>query len=89
LVALPPQQGLGRLIAGFGPGGTESLIFGYILATQFRERICQIIQSTEPRLFLIKFFVPAYVPSPLLTYPSSELEVKLLADQPLPPVSAC
>ena len=84
LVALPPQEGLGRLIAAFGPGGTETLLFGLLLATEFRERIKEILRHPKPRLFLARFFVPEYVPSPLLSYPRDELGAVVLADQALP-----
>jgi hypothetical protein len=80
LVALPPQDGLGRLIAAFGLGGTETLLFHHLLTTEYRERVKAIVESAEPRLFISKFVVPEYVPVPLLDYSRDDLAPAVLAD---------
>jgi len=83
LFSLPPQEGLGRLIAAFSTGGTETLIFGQLLSTAFRERVKTILRTGEARLLIARFSVPEYVPTPLLAFPRHELAAKLIADQPL------
>lgn len=83
LIALPPQEGLGRLVAAFGPGGTETLIFSHLLSTLFRENVLRVIRNDAPAFLMVKFFMPQYVPAPLLAFTPQELAAKLITDQTL------
>jgi hypothetical protein len=80
LLALPSQEGLGQLVAAFGPGGTETLLFHYLLTTEYREKLRAILNAVEPRLFVSSFVVPDYVPVPLLHYSRTDLTPTVLAD---------
>jgi hypothetical protein len=83
LIALAPKDGLGRLIAAFGSGGMETLVFTQLLVTELRTRTLEIVKCEEPRLLLVKFSMPEYVPMPLLAYPPYEINARVLADSRL------
>lgn len=83
VLALAPQDGIGRLIAAFGSGGTETLLLSHLLTTEFRECTASIVNGDEPRLLMVQFSLPEHVPAPLLSNSTAELNPSILTDQPL------
>jgi hypothetical protein len=58
----------------------ETLVFTQLLVTELRARTTEIVKCEEPRLLLVKFSMPEYVPMPLLAYPPCEINPAVLAD---------
>lgn len=55
-----------RLTVVFGMGGTETLWLCHLLRTHLANEFHRVLTTPEPRLSLIPFSVPAYVPFQLL-----------------------
>jgi hypothetical protein len=74
-----------RILAAFGPGGTETLIFGYLLREEprLRKLLQQMIAGNQSRVVVCTFLVPVQVPYPFLKYDVDELDLNVGVDQPL------
>jgi hypothetical protein len=84
LVSIPRVPGIGcRLVNLFGMGGTETLWLCYMLRRFRSEIVGQALEFKKPRLWLIPFLVPHFVPQPLLCCESDTLIPKAELSEPI------
>ena len=75
LVALPDVGEAGyRVLAAWGPGGTETLALAGLLTGRFRATLDRAITSAVPSLWLIPFRSPGRVPYPWLAFSEGDLK---------------
>lgn len=84
MLSTPPIRHLGpRLVAAFGIGGTETLILAYLIRMQpeFNAVFRRLLEDTEPRLAIVSFMVPTFIPQPYLSYDAGDLDGRLEANE--------
>jgi hypothetical protein len=77
-------------LAAFGAGGTETLIFGYLLREEEQLRTCfrDMLSGSKSRIIVSAFYVPDHEPYPLLHYDFTELNARILLDESVEPQPA-
>lgn len=86
LIAAPGRKvGVPRLLAAFGPGGTETLVFGYLLREEpkLRSVLQEMLAVDEGRIVVCTFRLPRQVPYPFLRFELAELDARIRVDQRL------
>jgi hypothetical protein len=86
LISIPGRKkGVPRLLAAFGPGGTETLVFGYLLREEptLRAAFREMVAGDEGRIVVCTFHLPRQVPYPFLRFELEELDARIRIDQVL------
>jgi hypothetical protein len=84
MLSTPPMRPDGpRLVAAFGMGGTETLLLAYLIRThqEFSRAFRDLLRDGEPRLTIVTFLVPSYIPHPYLSYDLEELDGRLVVSE--------
>lgn len=87
LISVPGRgNGVPRLLAAFGPGGTETLVFGYLLREDPRLRtiLGEMLTGADHRIVVCTFRLPVRVPYPFLRFGLEELDATVRIDRILP-----
>jgi len=80
LISIPPTETFPRIVAAFGAGGTETLVFAWLLRRQINHLFARTLKGRQRQLVMTTFRVPKTIPHPFLKFDINDLDPHVVVD---------
>ena len=84
LISIPPTEDFPRIVAAFGPGGTETMVFCWLLRTELQQYFSRAVAGNQQYLVMATFRAPIKVPHPYLDFDLCDLNPHVVVEVAAP-----